>query len=426
MASVVSYVAALVGVIGAVLLALPGTRTTSQHRYGVVGLLLLAGTVASAAPATLRLSVRVEPIPNLVRDLNAAMAMFGLYCVVAILIHSTRSPGAASRLARRHFAILACWVILAIACLYLSRAQLNVMRIPAGANFWLRAYFSLLLLYDGAALIAFIALSCRMIRLPESTQLVRLGFRVAMIAGLIAFVHNMWAIAVTLRIRHLLIDQNVSALLLSTALTFLAVGLTAPVWGTWPSSLITRLSERRLNRALQDLWWDLAELHAAVGTASLVSVPASFQRQAVSPLHRSWLALRDLQVAARPYIYPAVRSWAADAAQRHGLSPAATSTIVEAAELGTALDAVRSGARPRLPDPANGRTGSERRKEERRSADTPLFDETTVDLHGEARHLRQIGFALRYSPLVARMRHMARSERDGTMALPSTSIDAVR
>lgn len=426
MMNVASYVASVVGVIGAVLLALPRARTTSQHRYALFGLLLLSGTVASGAPATLRLAVQVEPVPHLVRVLNAAMAMFGLYCLVGIVIHSTRSPEAAARLARKHFVILAIWVLIASACLYLSRTQPTVLRMPTGSNFWLRTYWNLLLVYDGAALIGFLVLSYRMVRLPDSTQLVRQGFRMALIAAMAALVHHMWAIAVTLRILPFPIDQQVGALLLGVALILLTVGLTVPIWGGLAYSAVAWVGGWRVKRVLKTLWSDLAELRAVVDTSHLTSVPTSVQRRAVSKLHRSWLALRDVQLAARPYVHPAVRSWVADAAQRHGLSTAATLTLIEAAELGTALDAVRSGEPPRSSGPRSGGTIFERRKRARRSTDNPPCCETMPDLRAEARHLSRVGFALRYSPLVARMRYLASLERAEHMDRSSTSVDAAR
>lgn len=408
MANLASYLSALLAVIAAVTVVVHGLRTARQQQYFVAALVSLAGSAALAAPATLQAALQAEPIPHLVRSSSAALAMIGSFCLVGVVLYSTRSARDAARLAHAHAAILAVVVVIVTLCLYLSGVTATATRTLTDANLAVTAFFVIRFGYTGTATVAFLVLIHRTIRLPETSSLNRLSFRLAMAATSIALVHAVWTLAVHLRLLRAPLDQDLAAVILGAALSLLAVGVTAPVWEPTIHSGIDQFRLRRAHRALTALWAELADLRAATSGSSTPTSPRTGYRKSITDLHRYCVALRDLQRDSRRYAHPGIPAWVADAAQRHALTTTATAIITEAAELGTALDAARAGTPPRTPAP----TGPviERRVRARRATDPAPRLQTTPDLPAAALHLVAVGFTLRHSQLVAKFRRRALTE----------------
>ncbi|WP_309111979.1 DUF6545 domain-containing protein [Saccharothrix sp.] len=111
-------------------------------------------------------------------------------------------------------------------------------------------------------------------------------------------------------------------------------------------------------------------------------------------LYRRVIEIRDAQYTLRPHVPPEIRDWARATARERGLDPTAADILVEAAELGAALDAHRAGRR---------------RHPEVLEALTPQHLSGPPNLIAEARWLTQIGTALRSNPDVAALRRRAKA-----------------
>jgi hypothetical protein len=222
-----------------------------------------------------------------------------------------------------------------------------------------------------------------------------------------AGIHAFWTIGVNLRILRAPISQDVAAVLLGVALTTLALGASAPLWGGVLQSVLLRGRVWWAARSLRRLWADLADLRATLDVRTMARLPASIQERGISELYRLCIALRDLQRQARPYVHPAVREWSAEAAHRHRLEDSSAQTIVEAAELGSALDAVRADRPPRHGAGLGGESPLFGRKATGEPSPGPR---NTSMLFAETHRLVCVGFALRYSPLVTAIRRRAHTE----------------
>lgn len=407
MASVVSYAAAVAAVIAAITLALSGLRYAVQQWFFVAALLSLAGSAALSAPATLQLVVQAEPVPHLTRLISAGLAMVGAYCLVGVMLYSTRTVEQARREVRRQTVILVAWFALVAVCLYLSGVPATAVRTPTFSSPVFTAFLVLRFVYTGAATLAFLILINRMIRLPETVPLMRLGFRLAVAATATASLHAVWTVAVNLRIVQAPSSQDFAAELLGVALTMLALGATAPLWGSVLESVLLRRRVWWACRALRRFWADLSVLRARLHVTTMASLPPTIQDRRLSELYRLCIALRDLQRQARPYVHPAVRGWTEDAAQQYRLDVSSTQTLAEAAELGSALDAVRADAPPR---PVVGPDRDPLKFVPRVAAEAPADPSDKSLLFADTQRLVCIGFALRHSPLVASIRLRAHTD----------------
>jgi hypothetical protein len=414
-ANTASYLSALAALLAAVVLLSVGSRASSQQRFFIVALVSLAGASAAAAPATLQVAVRLEPVPHLARAFNAALAMVGSFFLVGVVLYSTRAAVDARRLIRRHAVLLMAWMVVVVACLYLSGAPTTAIRTQTDSNLGVTAFLVLRFAYTGSATVAFLILNYRTTRLPETKPLTRLGFRLAMAATSTAGLHAVWTVAVHLQLLDAPVDQDIAAVLLAVALTMLALGATAPVWGGGAVWAFRRWRARWACRALSTQWAFFAELSTAVDVTPIVQLHPTVEDQVAGELYRYCIALRDLQLAVLrdlqladwPMAHPAVRDWAADAARRYDLDARAATTITEAAMLVTALDGVRAGITPDLAALHRGHRRWTAGNEQAGPPNPSPAPYATPDLLEETKRLVCVGFAARHSQVVAELRRRA-------------------
>ncbi|NUS45449.1 MAG: hypothetical protein HOQ24_17375 [Mycobacteriaceae bacterium] len=112
-------------------------------------------------------------------------------------------------------------------------------------------------------------------------------------------------------------------------------------------------------------------------------------------LYRRVIEIRDAQLVLRPYIPPEIPGWALAAARARGLDPVTSDVLLEAAELGAALDAYRAG-----------------RQHHAGVVDVvlPRCDAAAPDVLAEVRRLVQVDTALRGDPDVVVLRRRAEGE----------------
>jgi hypothetical protein len=110
-------------------------------------------------------------------------------------------------------------------------------------------------------------------------------------------------------------------------------------------------------------------------------------------LYRRIIEIRDWQYRLRTYVHPEMRRWATDTARRHELTQADTDTLIEAAELASALEAHERNHRYQA-----GHT----------DRDIPV--KVAANQLFEARSLKRVDAVMRRSPLVVELCQRARAD----------------
>jgi hypothetical protein len=168
-----------------------------------------------------------------------------------------------------------------------------------------------------------------------------------------------------------------------------AAGATFTGW--WPAvrNVPIQRQVRQATRRLTPLWERVVEEVPQVQLDELDEGRLARPERSEYRLYRRTLEIRDAQLALRPYIPPQIPGWALAAADERGLEPAAADVLLEAAELGAALDAHRAGQRyhPEVVDLV-----------------MPQHSPAAPDLLAEARWLIRVGAALRRDPDVVALR----------------------
>ncbi|MFF5100378.1 MULTISPECIES: DUF6545 domain-containing protein [Actinosynnema] len=148
----------------------------------------------------------------------------------------------------------------------------------------------------------------------------------------------------------------------------------------------------QITQDLAPLWRQLTAEIPQVRLHSVDEDSLSPSKRARFRLYRRVLEIRDAQLVLRPYIPPELPGWALATADMRGLDATAADVLLEAAELGAALDARRAGRR---------------HHDEVVDLILPRNRSGTPDLLAEAHRLVRVGTALRGDPNVIALRRQA-------------------
>lgn len=373
-----------------------GTPMSTSRKYLVASMVSFALALAATAPATLKVAHRLEPVDNGVRLLGNVLAMTAAFFLIGVLNYSM-----AGATARRRSVISAVVLIGCLTAMIVELASVDTDYTPEFAATYGRdphivAYLVIYLAYMSWGLASFLRLMLRYVRSPELESLLRTGFRVVLASAVVSLIWVGWkaaGVVVLAAAGHALPHQAAVA----EGLALLAVGsgsAGATFTGWWPAvrNLPIRWQVRHATRRLTPLWKRVIEDVPQVQLDEVDDKHLTRAERDEYRLYRRTLEIRDAQLALRPYIPPGIPGWALAAAGERGLDPVAGDVLLEAAELGAALDAHRAG-----------------RRHHPENVDVVMAQHSpaTPDLLAEARWLIRVGTALRRDPDVAALRGRA-------------------
>ncbi|MFK0249586.1 MAB_1171c family putative transporter [Amycolatopsis azurea] len=386
-----SYAGALLAIAAAVSKYLAargsGRPWTRARLFLILGLLLLGTALALGAPATTRLTLSYEPVPNMTRLVGDVLAMGAACCLLAL---STMAPGRDPHPYRRitsHAAALLAAALAMATLLDAADTEPTAAFVSVyGGELLIDLYLAVYAGYLTWGMVTFERLGRRYFHAPSTTIIARTGFRLSRL-GLhcgylwlltraidVLALHTGWPIS----------TPPVAGVLPALCAALVAFGVTFPEW--MPPLLRTRPAEQVL-RLIAHLRVMMALALVSMLWRPLVrAVPdvvvdfTSCGR--ATRLYRRVIEIRDVQLRLVPYVHPAAQFVAAARTRRepndeHSLA------LFEAAALATALEGYRM-------------------RQRHLGSDCPMVD--YVD-HGrilatpfdEARHLAAVAVAFRFS-----------------------------
>lgn len=395
MVDLLAYLCAVFTVAGAVakVRSARGTRMSTSRKYLVISMVTFALVLAATAPATLAIAQRIEPVDNIVRLLSNALAMFSAFCLIGVLNYAT-----VPRTARRRSMLAAGALVVCVATMTVLFASVDTDYTPEfiatyGQNPRIVAYLAIYLAYMTWGLVSFLLLMRRYAGARELHPLMRTGFRIVLLSDIVGLIWAAWkAVGVLLLAAtdHALPQQAA----IGETLALLAIGTGAAgatFTGWWPAvrNVPIRWQVWQATRRLTPLWRQVITEVPQVLLDDVDEGRLTRTEHMEYRLYRRTLEVRDAQLTLRPFIPPDIPDWALAAAAERGLDPVATDVLLEAAELGAALDAHHAGQRhhPEVVDVA-----------------MPQHSPATPDLLAEARWLIRVSAVLRRDPDVAALR----------------------
>ncbi|WP_370973812.1 MAB_1171c family putative transporter [Amycolatopsis sp. cg9] len=399
MVDLLAYLCSALTLAGAAakILSTRGISMSTSRKYLVAAMVCFALALAVTAPATLAAARWLEPVDNSVRLLGNALAMGAAFCLIGVLNHAGAGPDARRRSVISAAALAGCVAAMAILLALADTDYTPQFAATYGRDPRIVAYLTLYVAFMSWGLISFLALMRRYVRARELHPLLRTGFRIVLGAAILGLVWAAWkgagvvVLAVTGHALPLQAEIAEGLALLSIGVG--TAGATFTSW--WPAlrNLPVRWQVWHATRRLTPLWRQVVEeVMPQVQLDEPEQGRLTRAERTEYRLYRRTLEIRDAQLALRPYIPPQIPGWALAAARERGLSPVAGDVLLEAAELGAALDAYRAGRRhhPEVVDVV-----------------MPQHSPATPDLLAEARWLIQVAAMLRRDPDVAALRGRA-------------------
>lgn len=385
-----------------------GAPTSTSRRYLVAAMVAFALAVAVTSPASLRAAAWAAPAHDGVRLLGNALAMTASFCLVGVHNYATARAAARRRTAIAAAALAGCVTAMTVQLAAAGTGCAPEFAAACGRDPHVVAYLAIYLSYISWGLAVFARLVLRYARSRDTDPLLRSGFRVVLAAAAVSLAWVAWkaaGIAVLAATGRPLPHQAETAEALAViAVGTGAAGATVTAW--WPAvrNVPVRWKVRRAARRLAPLWERVVEEVPQVRLDEPDESRMTRVERAEYRLYRRTLEIRDAQLALRPYVPPGIRAWAMATAENRCLDPVSRDVLVEAAELGAALDAHRAGQRHHPGD-----------------AEVVVVQHSsaTPDLLAEARWLIRVGSALHSDPDIAALRR-ATGENGPAGAAPLT------
>lgn len=379
-ASIAGYVAAALALIAGLhtTVGAYGQGRTASRAYLAVALCAIALALALAAPTTLVITARLEPIPNATGLVGDVFAITGAWGVLGMLAHATSSPNVAIRRIRLATAVL-------IACAFVMAALFVAARTRFTGEFatvyatnpFVILYERLYIGYMCWGMVNFLRLIGRCVR-HEGNRITRLSMRMNVAAAGIGLLWAAWKVGnlgIIAAVGRPFADQAaISEILAAAVIGLIATGVTVPSWMRW----VARTRAWHDYHALAPLW------ELVTSAVPQVLLPGNALDEGIEyALYRRVIEIRDAQRILQPYVDPDVIDLIGRSVESS--SPARAALIVEAAELAAALAAYDAG-RPQRTEPAE--VGAPRQG--------PI-----ADLHSEARWLVRVAHVMRERHLQA-------------------------
>jgi hypothetical protein len=394
--SALGYLCCLGSILAAVakVRSTPGTRMTASRRFLVAAMMTFGLALAVSAPASEKLGAAVEPIPNGTRLLANSLAMFGAFCVLGVLDHSTSGHG--PRRSLRQAVVLV--ISVGTMALLLIPSDTQYREEFTGTRPLVITYMCIYLGYMSWSLGRFARLLTRY-STRTAHRLMRRGFQITLISVVIGLIWVGWKVANLVVVSTSDAQPHAQAAV-SELLAGIAVGVGAAgaTYTSWAPAVLSMARQLRVRIAYRRLSWLWRLLISAVPQVEFAT-PRTLARaeHAEYRLYRRALEIRDAQLALRPYVPPGLPELALVIGGRRGLDPVSADVLLEAAELVAALDAHRAGCRY-----ASGLEPVIRQH----APESP-------DLLAEAAWLIRVSHAMRRSTLVARLHSHAIATQHG-------------
>ncbi|OXM44284.1 hypothetical protein CFP71_40740 [Amycolatopsis thailandensis] len=391
-----------------------GRPRTRARQFLIFGLLLLAAALTLGAPATARLALRYEAVPNLARLVGDVVAMGAANCLLAL---STMAPGRDPHPHRRitgHTAVfLAGALAMALLLDAANTAPTTAFVSTYGGEPLIDMYLAVYAGYLTWAMATFHRLGHRYFHAPSTTIIARTGFRLTQLGLTCGY---LWLLTRAIDVLALHTGWPIGAPLIGATVlpglcaALVALGVSFPEW--MPPLLRTRAA-RCLLRPIAHLRVMVALALVSMLWRPLVrAVPGVVVNVTVcgrtTMLYRRVIEIRDVQLRLAPYVHPDAQLVAAarsrrEPAHEHSLA------LCEAAALATGLDAFR--AQQRRPHPESPRV------------DYVNHDRIGATPFDEARHLATVAVAFRFSRTIRHVRRSLRPrpERSTTTLAPCRS-----
>ena len=331
-------------------------RRRPEHpglRFYWLTVVVLAFALTVLLPPVYMAIDRLLGVPNLARFLGNGLALVACWTVQRFLAHVSGSDRPARGLIGHPG-----WVLIGalglmgslFAAAHVDQESIEFMKRYGAAPFVLE-YRLVFLAYLGLGLINVSRLCWDYATVADPPAL-RLGLRLVAAGGLVGlgYVANESAYAVS---RKLGLDYPlsrpvlISEVLISVAVTLIAIGSTMPLWG--PRLGVPRVcrwaGEYRSLRRLYPLWRALyaASPDIALLPARPLLVDALTVRDLSFRLYRRTIEIQDGRLVLRSHFLPRAANLARDLCRQASIPEAEVQAIVEAASLRTALAARAAG-----------------------------------------------------------------------------------